>query len=414
MAHTAKLADGNRWSNNRKPSKLNTEDRVAWADSNMSRLLAIGEAVRRGEVPKDIDGIDEPIQFIAACHELALAGNDPNFETHLPITLDGRCNGLQHLCLMTRSEDAKYAGLCLPSEEPDEDFYERVAASANKSFTNRWFVKFKNGKDKKGKDKIELKFFPTEAERDDFASTVDIINSNSKYIDVEIDRAIAKQPVMSFFYGATRHGMTKQVAKFLKDNALPATGASKIAKAIYDAVKQVAPDAVAVRSFLEELSDLYYDHGKEMRWPNVFGVPIINISGEPVMKRPSKKINGRARRSSVKVGETDVSKATARQSIIANYVHSWDASLLQMVARHVGLEGIPMVAVHDSFGFLADVPSGRRAALYYFSQMYEYLHPLHDLLEQAKKDLPPGTKLPKLPKFGKLARAKTVQSEAFR
>ena len=51
-SHVAGCADGNDWSDVKKPSRLNREQRVAWTNDNINRLRAIGEAVRRHEVPE--------------------------------------------------------------------------------------------------------------------------------------------------------------------------------------------------------------------------------------------------------------------------------------------------------------------------------------------------------------------------
>jgi hypothetical protein len=45
-----------------------------------------------------------------------------------------------------------------------------------------------------------LKTFATEAERDQFAATVDVIDRG--HIDLTIDRGLAKHPIVAYFYGA--------------------------------------------------------------------------------------------------------------------------------------------------------------------------------------------------------------------
>jgi hypothetical protein len=72
MAHVAARPD----SKTEKPSRLNFEERVAWTESNIQRIRAISDAVRREVVPAGVDQIDDPVQFIAACHELVQALDD--------------------------------------------------------------------------------------------------------------------------------------------------------------------------------------------------------------------------------------------------------------------------------------------------------------------------------------------------
>jgi DNA-directed RNA polymerase len=135
MAHVAARAD----SKTEKPSRLNFEERIAWTERNIQRIRAIGDAVRREVVPVGIDQIEDPIQFIAACHELARALDDPTFETRLPLTFDCSCSGLQHISAMTRDEiGARYSNL-IPSDAA-EDFYRDVARRADELLSDRWYV----------------------------------------------------------------------------------------------------------------------------------------------------------------------------------------------------------------------------------------------------------------------------------
>ena len=123
-AHVAAKADGNGWSDTKKPNKLNFEKRVAWTDDNIEQIRRIAEAVRRGA---PISGLpEEPVQFLAACLELVEALDvGPSFRTRLPLTFDGSCNAMQHLCAMTRAPEGRLVNLT-PSED-GEDFYGLIA-----------------------------------------------------------------------------------------------------------------------------------------------------------------------------------------------------------------------------------------------------------------------------------------------
>jgi hypothetical protein len=146
------------------------------------------------------------------------------------VKFDASCSGMQHLCGMTRSENGKLVNLTPPGHNSGPgDLYRDVTARAAEIFTDRWYVelggktkkKTKNGKSK-DKDNVRLKTFLTKAEADCFAVTVNQFKTYQQaaadkfvgpvdvlktgHIDVEIDRALAKKPVLSYFYGATRHG----------------------------------------------------------------------------------------------------------------------------------------------------------------------------------------------------------------
>src|SRR5262249_41366355 len=108
MVHLANHADGVVWRNT-KPSKFSFDERVRWVISGLPMFRTIGRSIiDRADIgtwPMLIhDAKKQGYQFLAACVELekALTVGPENFETRLPISFDGSCSGLQHLCAMTR------------------------------------------------------------------------------------------------------------------------------------------------------------------------------------------------------------------------------------------------------------------------------------------------------------------------
>jgi hypothetical protein len=355
-AHVAARADGNDWSDVAKPSKLNFEQRIAWTERHLPRLQRIGEDVLSGIVPSYLpDPDEEPIQFLAACTELtkALQEVDPSsFVTHLPLTFDASCSGLQHLSAMTRDEVGGRLSNLIPSNK-GEDFYERVAIDAVERFdtTGRWFVHYRDAK-----DKHRLKRFPNKEDADQFAKTVNPLERPVGHIDAKIDRKLVKRPAMTYFYGATwQNAMTEQVADVLKERGLPTTGARHIAHAIYDAVEEAVPRAKAVRDFLQDLAGLCADHGRMLRWTTPLGVPVLNLAEESEVERNAVTLKG-GRRKYVNLAidhKDEVNEEKARRRVPPNFVHALDAAHLQMVADMASGEGIAMTSVHDCFGCLA-------------------------------------------------------------
>jgi len=127
--HVAKTANGNSWSPVNRPSELGEEERIAWVDDeyNSTVIRRVGEAVLNREDPATIAWAlpKDPYQFVAACAELVQAlDKGPSFCTRLPLTFDGTCSGLQHMCGMMRAEEGRFVNLT-PNEESD-DFYRRV------------------------------------------------------------------------------------------------------------------------------------------------------------------------------------------------------------------------------------------------------------------------------------------------
>src|SRR5689334_1249230 len=75
-------------------------------------------------------GADDPWQFLAFCFEWADYLDAENegrpFISHLPVAVDGTCNGLQHFSAMLRDPVGGEAVNLTPSDRP-QDIYQRVA-----------------------------------------------------------------------------------------------------------------------------------------------------------------------------------------------------------------------------------------------------------------------------------------------
>jgi DNA-directed RNA polymerase len=369
-AHVANKADGNSWSDVPKPSRGNWNNRIKWTSKNYATLLAIGEAVLSGKQSPVVLPTKEPVAFLAACVELAqMKRSHPGtFVTHLPIMLDATQSGLQHLSAMTRADEAGLVNL-IPGRDP-EDFYLTVAAAVwNKHPHLR------------------------------------------EYMIGPDDREIVKQPGMTYFYGSKAGGwsnkkpvgMTEQVVEILRERGHSAKGAHKFAAAIYKEITGMMPKARQALDFMQSLARLCAKHGKSLRWTTALGFPVVNHYYKPDIKTVSVSAGGRRRKVNLIVGETDeINAVRAANSAAANFVHSCDATLLQMVAIAAHKQGIALAPVHDCFGTVApdaqamlDIIREQKVALYENDV-------LADLYSSAKALLPAKAKLPPPPQKGSL------------
>jgi hypothetical protein len=185
--HVAAKANGNSWSTEEKPGDFDPEKRVAWADDdyNSAVIRKVGEAVLRGHDPATIAWAlpkkdKDRYQFAAACAELVQAlDKGPTFETRLPITFDGTCSGLQHMCGMTRAEEGRFVNLTPSEEERGDDFYQRVAFQTWKK-----------------------EIYPS-------ISHWGIHCVPLRFMMAPFDRGLVKRPAMSYFYGSRPGGFSK-------------------------------------------------------------------------------------------------------------------------------------------------------------------------------------------------------------
>ena len=99
--------------------------RLEWVDENEEAILAAG---RDFKGPKDFDfwaGVDDPFQFLAACHEWY------KYETRvrptragLPIAIDATQSGIQHYrCCQLEPHDGHWSTSCEGPDATPNDLY---------------------------------------------------------------------------------------------------------------------------------------------------------------------------------------------------------------------------------------------------------------------------------------------------
>src|SRR5438093_12591583 len=77
--------------------------------------------------PRFWDEADKPSTFLAACKEWKRYREEgPDFRLHLPVSMDGTCNGYQHLSAMGLDAIGGSATNLVPGDQP-EDMYQEVA-----------------------------------------------------------------------------------------------------------------------------------------------------------------------------------------------------------------------------------------------------------------------------------------------
>jgi DNA-directed RNA polymerase len=420
--HLAARADGVSWGHEPKPSKLNREGRIAWVDANRDLLCKIGSAVLDGADPESIWWAlpvdDEPYQFLAACAELVQAIDRPEFETKLPLVFDASCSGLQHYSGMLRDEE----GGRKVNLAPEIGEYQ-LAVTLKEGDTIDAVVNPAGPNDFYGILAVALW---KKIERD--------VPALCALMNGPLDRKIVKQPVMSYFYGATRIGMSEQILEIIKDrnkrlpnrrkiparaNILGPYGVNgfenkflpyMLADALYGLIGENAPKAVAAMEFLQAIAEIGAEYKESIRWTTALGFPVVNAYYEPDKKR----IGGRQLRRTFVIGDKDkIHKDDAMDGIAANFIHAADAAFLQLIAIAAKKEGIPMVSVHDCAGTLAP-RAGRLNEI--ARDQFERLHGrnlLNDILRATQLRLPKTAQLPNPPPIGNLALEQVAQSFFF-
>jgi DNA-directed RNA polymerase, mitochondrial len=230
-----------------------------------------------------------------------------------------------------------------------------------------------------------------------------------------LERKLAKTPVMTKFYGCGTKKMAEQINDALFDLDKKTDKEQALAKAIRAAIEKIAPKAIEVFKWLQQLATICAKHGVSLRWTTKLGFPVVNeyhpsITKQvkwPVLNKHGKQVrrNGEPvfRYTELAIGYEDRIKiGKAITAAAANFVHSADACHLHMVALVCEREVIPLVTVHDCFATTAN-HAGRLKEIIgeQFDAMYEYDW-LANVWQSARDALPKSVELPAIPERGNL------------
>jgi DNA-directed RNA polymerase len=381
-----------------KVSKRPFEEREQWADANLTDLVGYVEAplVNQGWIQAD-----KPFLFLAAARELVTALSvGTHYVTHLPTGWDGSCNGVQHMCLMTRDPQGRLVNLT-DNKEPF-DVYQVVADLAKE------LIQADEGNmtlfGKPDDDKPDRKTF---APRDELAR---------KALDFGVDRKLCKRNVMTFSYASNEFGMSQQhfedtmlplELKVLKkelaahpfgDNVDEWKLVSRyLAQQVRAAIQQVLSLPAQAMAFMQALAKTLAHEGKPLRWTTPAGVTCINRYHESTTQRVElyaydKGVKIRTQITIATGYEAPIAKEKAAAGIAANLTHSLDAShLLLSVGNAVDADITAIATVHDSFGCLScDAPRFIEIIRETLLRMYQDHDVLTELHESAKADLTPA------------------------
>jgi len=122
------------------------DEREAWVNENEADIIATDKDPGNSQLLKEAD---DPYQFLAFCNEYANYLLDPdNFQSRLPIGIDGSNNGLQHISALHKDKESALLVNVLPSDtNKPEDIYAAVA--------EKTLEKIKADKEKFDKDKSD-------------------------------------------------------------------------------------------------------------------------------------------------------------------------------------------------------------------------------------------------------------------
>jgi DNA-directed RNA polymerase len=143
--------------------KKSDDEKMIWVNKSVGIFIGIADSpIDNWKLWADAD---KPWQFLAWCIEFERWYVDRDTPVHLPVMVDGTCNGLQHLSALMKDQEGGESVNLVDTGLTPNDIYQMVSDEANKLY--------------KG--------------------------------DIKIDRKLCKRPVMTTPYGSTIYGIREQI-----------------------------------------------------------------------------------------------------------------------------------------------------------------------------------------------------------
>ncbi len=320
-------------------------DRLRWAKENTDLIERVA-----ADPQNSFDlwrGADKPFAFVAACQELVRARKDlTGFITHLPIGFDGTCNGIQHLAMLARDEEAGRLVNLIDSDTP-QDIYlvvTRHIMSLLENEDRRVFTKGREAQD---------------------AWCFDWWRNRLGELDERQRRKLFKNPIMTFPYNVTHSGVADKIVetyRSLFDDNEPQPAATRfLASAVRRACQDKLPGPVRIMKYIRALALHRFKQEKFLEWRTGTGFPVANMYHKPDIKDLDLGSGVRSRYTVADGALPERRKEKTLNSASPNFIHSLDATHLirTVLAANSEDEGIrDILTVHDSLACLA--PHARR------------------------------------------------------
>ena len=375
--------------------KVPFDQRVRWVEENEHHIRAL---VKDPLGYTWWDQADQPWQFLAFCFEWsnmrlqeALGRPREEYVSHLPVGLDGSCNGLQHFSMLLRDDVGGKAVNLVPSELP-ADIYTAVGEAAARIMQSRTHEPY------------------------GWAVWKDV------FAVPKAARKLAKRPTMTMPYGARVFGFRDQLLALCSEEGWLEghdrfLACNHLAKVIAEAIGKVVVKANECMDWLQRVSSVVTKDGQPVVWTAPSGMPIVQRYVQQQGERVRLTIAGMEYDLLLRVDGVKLDPARQRNGISPNFVHSMDAAHLVRTVNMCKADMIHSFAmVHDSYGTHAGNVSllawNLRSA---FVSQYEgdLLWEFEDEIRQQISDDKLRSKMPARPAPGLLHADAVLQADYF-
>ena len=373
--------------------KVSLKDRVKWVNDNEEWIV---KCAQDPFTHREWEDASNAFQFLAWCNEWRLYQSrnlGEKFISHLPVSIDGSCNGLQVYSLMLRDEKAGRLVNLLPSDKP-QDIYQLVADTVT---------------EKLKKDVLENKPYA------------------QLWLNYGIKRTTTKRSIMTICYGSTRYSCTDFVVEdltkrkdkgenhpFVDDVFRPA---SYLASVIWDSIGDNLKSARVGMKYLQDIARIVSKEQLPIHWITPVGFPVYQSYPEMKSKRVKAMLMGEVIKPRINAETDRTDRLRMSNGVAPNLVHSVDSSAMIKTVNIAYKSGIKNFCnVHDSFGTTAgDVEMLSKCLREAFITMFTEHDILKNFREDVLKQLPEKlkSKLPEVPSKGDLDIQQLRDSEFF-
>lgn len=383
--------------------------RRAWVRQNETKIIHLAENCSDPAIEKWWLDADKPFCFLATCKEwseyckLRDEGRGRDFKSHIPVAMDGTCNGLQHLSALGRDPTGGRLTNLRPSSHP-QDIYWKVAEEMLKSLRNearrkterfklaRWLLEqvgckrlakkiagitspqersrkrlhrawriwvqcqVRRRRLELGKAKVICKRLQRAEEKTKKRVIQASIWSGwlkSQKFPRRVARKVAKAATMNKPYGAKQGGIAEQlVDQSLVPGRLEEqlSNANFIAGILFDCLPKVVATPVGIMDWLQDKIALplaNIDQG--ISWISPSGFPVVHEYRRAKQQRIRTRIGRFSLPDPTSKGK-ELFKKKQVDAIVANFVHSLDAAHMALTVNALSRAKIKACsAIHDSY-----------------------------------------------------------------
>jgi DNA-directed RNA polymerase len=368
-----------------KKNKVSSAKRLKWVNDHEAEIIAFAKDPLGPHRIRDQAG--KPWMFLRACLEWkGYREEGPDFLSHLPVSVDGTCNGYQHLSAMGRDPIGGSATNLSPGDDPEddpEDMYQETADHAC----------------------IHIMIDAKYGTGDDRDAALELLD--------KVDRSGVKHATMTTPYGVTRETIYKQLleqepVKSCKD---PKKCARYLAKVLVECIPEVAVQAGIIMTYLREATGRLAKANRIMMWTTPTGFVVVHENREPKEVRVATSDWTFVLYEQDETRKIDVRKQV--DGIVAHFVHSLDAGHMMLTVIRLVAEGLRHFAmVHDSFGVHAcDIDVLNRVLREEFVRIYS--EPVLQNFLNEQRAAHPDINLPEIPPTGDLDIRQVLDSPYF-